>query len=500
MTPSLAQPHPVATRTRLRAADSGAVLGVGLTLAMCLSAVLLVQGESRTAAAIPVALTGAYATVRWPALVIGGALLLVAAQNPLTAHLGLSVGGLLDGVLVCLWLTAAWMLFRDRGRRPAWLWPGLVVLSLYPLLTLFAIPTAETMKLGFDSFRFSAWHLLAFFAVAVAPWPARVYPQVARAVVLVVALAAAYAVISKLGGHPQAEINVARASVIGLPFLQPVPFFGSFFTAQGLAAWMAITIPFTLAMALAWRGIWRLLAAAALAAGAFALLAADRRAAAVGAVAGALLVLLLFALAARAFGGRRLGIALVALGAVITIGAGAFAVTVATDPEAAERFEGLLTAPTEEETFQIRQTRWDVALESSEEHPFGVGLGEVGTVLRRQPTFDDDLIINLDSSYLKIAYEQGFLVLIVFAAGLVMLLSGLVLRSTRTVDPSRSAIGIGACGTLVAMMVLFYTSFFIESLEAVTGWILVGLGAAQFARARDPGTVAASGDATAQYP
>lgn len=445
-----------------------------------LTGALLILGESRTAAAVPAAMAGAFACVRWPATAIGGSLLLVGLQNPLTAHLGLSVGGLLDGFLVALWLAAGWMLFRERHRRAAWLWPGLVALSLYPIASVFAIPSADTLQLGFDSFRLSSWHLLGFVAIAVAPWPEGTYERVAKGVIGAVLVAALYSVFRKIGGSPDEEIRLARTFSIGLPFLQPVPFFGSFFTAQDLATWMACVIPFSLALALHWSGIWRVVAVAAVGLSAFALLAADRRSAVVGAVAGVLLVLALFALSARAFGGRRFGVVLIAVGAAVTIGSALYSVTIATDPESAERFEGLVSAPTEEETFQIRQSRWEVALESSEENPLGVGLAEVGALTRQNPNVDSDLIVNLDSSYLKIAYEQGFSVLAIFVAGLVVLLAGLILRSTRARDPLRAALGIGACGTLAAMSTLFYTSFFIESLSAIAAWILVGIGAAQF--------------------
>ena len=47
-------------------------------------------------------------------------------------------------------------------------------------------------------------------------------------------------------------------------------------------------------------------------------------------------------------------------------------------------------------------------------------------------------------------------------------------------DRDAGALAVGGAGVLVAMLVLFYLGLYIEGLTALTGWILVGVGLAQF--------------------
>lgn len=468
------------------ATDSRLIAG-GLA-ATAIGLVLLVAGEPRLGVAVPAAFVGTVVAVRRIDLVLAALLLLIGFQGTLTAFTPLPVSGAINLGLVIVWLAALWLLLVRRERGRLWLWPGVVALSIYPLLSVPAIGSAESLSLGFESWRLSSWHLLAFLALAIAPWPPGTFRRFARAAVVVFLAVAAYCVFRKLTGSAADELTTARAYAIGLPRSEPVPFFGSFFTAQDLAAWMGGAIPFAMALALAWRGRWRLFAAAAAGLSTFALLAADRRAAFVGAVLGAAVVLALFALAARAFGGRRLGIALVSLGATVVLGSALYSVTIARSPESLERFEGLVENPTGQQTYQIRVSRWALAWESAQENPLGVGLGNTGATVARRQTTGDQVIRNLDSSYVKIAYEQGFAMLAVFAFGLLTLLFGLAWRGASTPRPQVAALTIGACGTLTAAAVLLYTSFFIESLVAVMAWTVAGVAAAQFSYLRTPAT------------
>jgi len=50
-----------------------------------------------------------------------------------------------------------------------------------------------------------------------------------------------------------------------------------------------------------------------------------------------------------------------------------------------------------------------------------------------------------------------------------------------TARPGRAALAIGAAGTLVSMLVLFFVGDYVEGLPALAGWLLVGLGVGQFA-------------------
>jgi riboflavin transporter FmnP len=90
----------------------------------------------------------------------------------------------------------------------------------------------------------------------------------------------------------------------------------------------------------------------------------------------------------------------------------------------------------------------------------------------------------LDSSYLKIGIEQGPIVMVLFITALLALLVGLAVRAIATPDPTAAALGIGACGTVVALLVFFYTGFYVEHLQTLSAWLLIGIGAAQFTGSR----------------
>lgn len=472
---------------------------------------LIAAGETRLGLAVPAGVVGTFIAVRRIDLVLDVLLVVIGFQLTLTAFLGVPVPGTVDFLLIVIWAASLWLLVSRRGRARLWLWPGVVALAVYPLVSILAIPSAESASLGFESWRLSSWHLLVFVALAIAPWPEGTFRRFARGAVVVFVTVAGYCVLRKLVGSAASELTTARPYVIGLPTAEPVPFFGSFFTAQDMAVWMACAIPLSLSFALAWRGRWRMVAAAAAGLSSFALLAADRRAAFVGAVLGVVIVLAMFAVAARAFGGRRLGIALLSISAIVVLGSALYTVTIARSPESAERFEGLVEDPTGQTNYQIRLSRWTIAWESAQENPLGVGLGNTGATTARRETTSDEVIRNLDSSYVKIAYEQGFAVLALFLFGLLTLLVSLGWRSVAATEPGTAALAIGACGTFVAGCVLLYTSFFIEGLQAVMAWAIVGLACAQFSYVRRAARTPAPGPpargrprapqaARAQYP
>jgi hypothetical protein len=61
----------------------------------------------------------------------------------------------------------------------------------------------------------------------------------------------------------------------------------------------------------------------------------------------------------------------------------------------------------------------------------------------------------------------------------------LAARSVRAPDRDRAALGLGACGVLGSMLVLFYAGTYSEGQAALAAWVLVGLGVAQFAHRRE---------------
>jgi hypothetical protein len=55
-------------------------------------------------------------------------------------------------------------------------------------------------------------------------------------------------------------------------------------------------------------------------------------------------------------------------------------------------------------------------------------------------------------------------------------------RAVWTLSADRATIAVGAAGTLAALMVMFISRLYIESLASLAAWIIIGLGIAQFSR------------------
>src|SRR5581483_3024801 len=185
----------------------------------------------------------------------------------------------------------------------------------------------------------------------------------------------------------------------------------------------------------------------------------------------------------RPFGGRRLAVGFVGFLVSAMLAAGFYSLTIARSPESVARFEALLGGTSTDHDYQVRLIRWKHAWRLAAQEPLGHGLGTVGEVAGRQRN-RFQIAPYLDSSYLKIALEQGIPLMVLFAAALVVLLLGLAWRGVNTPDPITGAIAIGACGTIVAMATVFYSSMYIERIAALGGWLIVGVAAAQFTRPR----------------
>jgi hypothetical protein len=80
----------------------------------------------------------------------------------------------------------------------------------------------------------------------------------------------------------------------------------------------------------------------------------------------------------------------------------------------------------------------------------------------------------------KVAYDQGFTVLVLFGLALAALGVGLARRSLETPDPVDAALALGACGTLAAQIVDMSGAVYFEGLGALAPWVLIGLGFAPF--------------------
>jgi O-antigen ligase len=239
---------------------------------------------------------------------------------------------------------------------------------------------------------------------------------------------------------------------------------------------MAPVITFCLAALLSTKGRWRLIALAGLGLCTLALLASQVRSGLPALIAGGVVVLALFQLS-RGFPGARLGITAAAL--VCAVGATAVAFTLALGSDQARERYTVLTTPGKDPSVQRRLQKWRDTLDTIRDAPFGEGMGASGRGLRFQ-RFRSLSTSNLDNSYLKIAFDQGIFVLLLFAVAVLLLLYGLAYRALATVDPAKAGVAIGACGALTAFLVMCGTGIYIEGLPALAVWMLVGIGVGQF--------------------
>ncbi|MDP9293111.1 MAG: O-antigen ligase family protein [Actinomycetota bacterium] len=474
-------PRPAATGSR--------VVRLLLTGAAIVLVMAVATRQPTIALAISIGLSGAIVCAVRPAAAVVGAFFVSGAIGSLIAFTPLSplqISRLADLILLGLWLGVTAAFLSGRGNRSPWLWPGVLAPALYLGLTGLQVFLTDPLSLGVDSFNAAAWYMLALVLIAIAPWSSETHVRIARGVVLIALAVGAYACFRLATGPTAAETAVAHGAQPGIqPWVTP-RFFGSFMSANQLAAWAASLIPFCLALTLAWRGRWRLAPALAIPMLMIGLLASEIRTGVVAVVAGITLTLALFQFS-RAFRGRSAAAAIAFL-IVAVIGTGAFAVTIGGSGAKEARYSRLL-APGQDPAFEVRLQGWKVAVHDMSEHPWGHGLGTAGFVAQTENPYNVAGPVFLDNSYLKVGLEQGIVMMLLYVMALVILLLGLARRAMLIRDPWRASLAIGACGTLAALITLFLTGLYSEGMPIVAAWMLVGLGVAQVkvGPRRDPG-------------
>ena len=455
-----------------------------------LNAALYVSEAPLVALVVPGVAVAAVLATRYRVGAVIFTFLLAGTFGSLTAFTPLRVGPLVDFVLAGLIVGALWSSLRGRRSTSVRVWPGTVVLGGFLLICAAGILLAPTLNWGLLSFRSAAWYLLAFILVAYLPWRPGELERVARGVVVVVALVAAYAVYRWIVGPAAQEWELAISSASIYNFVEgKLRAFGSFTSGHELGAWAAAMVPFCAAYALTYRDRWGALAAVAGALAVVAIFGSEVRIGVMAAVVGVGLVLVLYQLA-RGFHGVRLAGTLALVLGVATVGIAGFTAVVGDDSARADRYENIFT-PDRDAAYQARLVKWRTAVAALSDKPFGNGLGTAGRVQRKSGRFASVASVNVDNAYLKIAWEQGYFVLALYVIGLVLLLGGLVRHAVATADPRRAGLAIGAAGTLAAFMVLLFAALYDEGLTALATWIVVGLGVGQFVR---PATTQASPD------
>jgi hypothetical protein len=427
------------------------------------------------ALAVPAAGLGAIACALRPAAAVLTVFALTGTTNTIQTLTPIPNGMLADFLLLGLWLGIVATYLSGRAERSFWLWPALIAPLVYLALTAVGALLVEPVSFGLTAFKAAAWYLAAIVLVAIAPWSREVHRRMAQGIVAIALVVGLYCLFRFLTGPSVQETAAARAAQPGLPVSVQARFFGSWLSANQLAAWVGTVIPFLLVAALAWRGRWRLVAMAALALLAVALFESDVRTGIVAVAAGSAVVFALY-LVSPAFPGR-LAAGLAGLLAILAIGGGGYALTVGTDDTRADRFSGLLS-PGDDKAFNDRLATWEGAFDAMGEEPWGYGLGAAGGVAE---TNQRASVVSayLDSSYIKVGLEQGFLVMVLYVGALGLLLAALGLRATRTRDRQSAMLMIGACGSLAAVLPMFYAGLYSEGLPILAAWLIVGLGVSQ---------------------
>lgn len=450
-------------------------------LAFAGAAAGIILANRTLALAVPVLFAGAFACSKAPAIPIALAVLFSGMIGTIVANFSaLPTQGSADVLLLCLTLAVIGSYLIGRRQRELHIWPGLAGFTFFGAITAVSIVLSKNVSLGYSSFRQQGWYMLAVTVIAFAPWSKLTFQRIAKAIVVAGLVVAGFSAFRYATGSTAAETAAAR-SITSVPYSTPLRFFGTFLSAQELGAWCAVMMPFCTALALTWRGRWRWAAVALLILSVVDLLASDVRTAVAAGVGGVLLAMVLFVLA-RAFpSGQRAATGLISIVAVIVVGVGAIAVTGAakSSNESTSSLQALLH-PNSDPNYQIRKQRWDAAWKDVTDEPFGHGLGTTGTIASQHgllpigPT-------PLDSSYLKVGIEQGLVLMILFIAVLVLLVLSLCRYAVVALERQQATFAIGAAGTLAAMMVLFYGSLYASQPSVVvTGWLIVGLGAAGF--------------------
>lgn len=478
--PVLVAPLFALRRTPMAPIQSQAVLAAVVAL-LAYTGAIFAPTQPRIVYALPAILAVAAVAARRPAEVLAIALFCSGAFGSLQALADVPAAQLADLMLLGLWVAALWGWCFGKHLRSR-LMPTLMVLGLYVAFSAGQILTAESFNVGLQGFRSSIWYLAVLLLAANAPWTDAMRQRMLRAAVLVGALIGGYATLRWMIGPADVERTLAESNSNNLldGELRPI---GSFATSKELAAWTAMFTPFLFGLGLVWRGGWRYLAFAATALCVVAMLAADVRAGPAAAAPAIAAVLALYQLS-QGFRGRRGPLVLVIVLTAAVGGASAFALTLGDKQGTPDRYENILS-PSNDASYQARVVKWRTALDDIERAPFGNGLGTAGRTQKRFGVYANIGSNDVDNSYLLIAYQQGFVVMVILFGTLTLM--GIAMARIAIVSPDPRVAGpvIAACGTLVAMLVIFWVGDFVEGLPALGGWLLVGLGLSQLTRVSD---------------
>jgi hypothetical protein len=459
--PALAAAESLATSIARRPATRvwPYAVAAGLAAVGAVLIALLAEGSWEVVVAVPACMAAAVLAARLPAVVTLVMLALTGIVGTLVAYTDLSPRYVIDVPLVGLVAATLWRrwLERDQGLGPI---PVTVILAIaYLAISAVQGVLSPDLTLAQRAFRTTAWQVAILPAVALAGWSLATKLRIARGYLVLVALVAGYAVLRLAVGPADAE---REATLELAPTLLPdggLGLFGSALSRHQLAAWCGIALPFALAVALVWDGSWRWFSIAVAGLTAIALIGTQTRGGFVGATAGCAAVLGLYAIGG--YPGPRIRRAVLPLATVLAGAAIGYLVTTS-ESDTVQRYTAI-ASPTRDAAFDARLDNWSVAAEEVPREPLGHGFGTGG--------------LSIENAYLRVGYDQGPLVMVLFVAMVALTALGLAGHAFAKRGRSASLISMACCGAFVAsILIAMVTNAFEVTLAA---WTLAGLGIAE---------------------
>lgn len=461
---------------------------VTIWVILVLAAALLLPSLARgslTPLAVPALAVTAPLVWRWPSFALFLVAVFSASFGSLQAFWHFPVEKAIALILAGLWVASLCSLVFGRS-RPVRVSLGLWLLGAYLLITGVQVLTASDRVVAEYGAKDSAWFMLVVLLVAYAGWHRDVQERVAKGLLVVAVGAGAYALYRVIAGPAVKEYLLMAQTIYNFVNGKLKPG-GSFGSAQNMGTWMAAVVPFCFASMLSFHGRWRLVALLGLALCTTAAIESQLRIALVGIVAGLLAIIVLQQYARGQPRSGRLGITVGAL----ALGAILITVLISTNHTSGHSYRALLH-PTSSASFKARQYKWTQALNDLQTHPFGYGVGTASYAgqTKGQLYFAAG-DTNVDNGFLRIALEQGLVIMGLFALALVAIVLALMRGAVRERRRAQSGILLGAAGTLVSFLVVMLAEDATYDPRSLPTWLIVGLGMAiVISRSDTPGRAA----------
>ncbi len=436
-------------------------------------------GDPSLVAGIPAVIALTWVVYRWPAIGAVVVIGITASFGSLSAYLSFPYKRALTLLFLALWLAAVARLVITR-RREGMSFPfGVLMAAAYVVISAVQVVLADNPHVALGGWELAPLYMTTLFVVAFSQLSTDTHLRIVRWLMVAALLVGAYSTLRLIIGPSSLEKAMASRSLYNFVNGKQKDI-GSFVSGPDLAEWTALMIPFCLSCALGMRGRTRLLAWLALPLLAIGLFGSQVRAPAFAVGIAALVVAVLHS-RPRAFPGARFGVAAIAVAAVAAIGIAAY--SLGGGSAKGHSYVALLTGDTNDVSVSTHEYKWGIALHDLTGHPFGYGLGTApaGYTSNAPPTTYILPVtgFSVDNGFLKIALEQGFTVMTVFALALVLLAAGLARGGLVLRDPRRATIALGAAGTAVSFFVLEGAGAFADGVPAIAGWLVIGLGLAQ---------------------